>query len=89
MSEGGLEVERQRGTNFIYFPTALRTGQGTTSGNFRKMKKYIKSITLQPQNLLGKYSEMPKHEKKSEAIYNNLLGLYFFFPAFNLSKTSK
>ena len=46
MSEGGLEVERQRGTNFIYFPTALRTGQGTTSGNFRKMKKYIKSITV-------------------------------------------
>ena len=32
---------------------------------------------------------MPKHEKKSEAIYNNLLGFYFFFPALNLSKTSK
>ena len=46
MSEGGLEMEGQWGTNFIYFPTVLRTGQGLTSGKFRKMNKYIKSITV-------------------------------------------
>lgn len=62
-------------SNLIYFPALPGTAcQDSTSDKLRKTnKKYIKPIIVQPQNILGKYSEMPKHEEMAKKQFKTIL----------------
>lgn len=52
----------------------VTAGQDSTSDNLRKInKKYIKPIIVQPQNILSKYSEMPKHEEMAKKQFKTIL----------------